>query len=106
MHTRFVFVRMLGFGSWSWLLWVGQRRSNSGAQPSYMLPSKFALSSCLLESCAAIGGGSAHLVVTFLRAVKNSIAPSPVMSWSPNLERVPYRPPNVNCAEKPRHKHA
>jgi hypothetical protein len=35
-----------------------------------------------------------HLDVTLMRFEKNSIPPSPVISMSPNLDRVPYKPPN------------
>ena len=45
---------------------------------------------------AASGGAFGlmlHLVVILRRRVKNSSAPSPVMSCSPNLERVPSIPP-------------
>jgi hypothetical protein len=34
------------------------------------------------------------LDVTLTRFEKNSIPASPVISMSPNLDRVPYRPPN------------
>lgn len=34
-----------------------------------------------------------HLLVTLMRFEKNSMAPSPVMSMSPYLLRVPYNPP-------------
>lgn len=37
-----------------------------------------------------------HLEVILMRLEKNSITPSPVTSQSPNLDRVPYRPPNEN----------
>mmetsp|Transcript_27320 Transcript_27320/g.42924 ORF Transcript_27320/g.42924 Transcript_27320/m.42924 type:complete len:134 (+) Transcript_27320:69-470(+) len=68
----------------------------------YILPAKLAWSvppfiiappSCTPTTYSGTVG-LGHLLVILIRLVKNSIAPSPVISMSPYLDLVPYNPPN------------
>lgn len=90
-----------------------------GAVKFHMLPAKFAWSDAAVAAAVVVNVGGAerlplmtsrsapddsislvalrfrgHLDVTLMRFEKNSIPPSPVISMSPNLDRVPYKPPN------------
>jgi hypothetical protein len=80
---------------------------------AYICPAKLAVSvgrgplmvdtspcGLLLREVAGLDIG--HLLVTLIRLVKNSIAPSPVISMSPYLLLVPYKPPNENGYKKMR----